>query len=137
MIVLLELGINKMRSHQRIYVKRSVDTQKMPLKWRILEPVKSKILDVWQDNAHKKGMSSPDGLIVCLNNSDINNLEYLFSNISWRNKNIGEYVIHPASKNDSPYFGKIVEQRIKEFEMFTLSKTQEIIEKANIELTTY
>lgn len=133
----VELGINKMRSHQRIYVKRSDDTQKMPLKWRVLEPVKAKMLDTWQNNAHKKGISSPDGLIVCLNNSDINNLEYLFANISWKDKNIGEYVIHPASKNDSPYFGKIVEQRMKECQMFTSVKTLEIIIKNDIKLVSY
>lgn len=132
-----ELGINKMRSHQRIYVKRSDNTQKMPLTWRILEPVKSKMLDVWQNNAHKKGMSSPDGLIVCLNNSDINKLEYLFANISWKNKNVGEYVIHPAYKNDSPYFGKIVEQRIKEYEMFTSSETLNTIINNDIKLVSY
>ena len=132
-----ELGINKMRSHQRIYVQRSDNSQKLPLKWRLAEPIKSRILDIWQHNAHKKGISSPDGLIVCLNGSDVNKLDYLFANISWKQKNIGEYVIHPATKNDSPYFGKIVEQRIKEFEMFTDSKTKEIIEQADIELTTY
>ena len=43
-----ELGITKMRSHQRIYVKGSDDSQKMSLKWRILEPFKSGMLDVWQ-----------------------------------------------------------------------------------------
>lgn len=132
-----ELGINKMRSHQRIYVQRSDNSQKLPLKWRLAEPIKSKILDTWQHNAHKKGISSPDGLIVCLNGSDVNKLDYLFANISWKQKNIGEYVIHPAIKNDSPYFGRIVEQRIKEYEMFTAGKTQEIIEQADIELTTY
>ena len=132
-----ELGIDKMRSHQRIYVKPSDNSQRMPLKWRMLEPVKSKMLDVWQNNAHKKGMTSPDGLVVCLNHSDINNLEYLFTNISWKNKSVGEYVIHPASKYDSPYFGKIVEQRIKEYEMFVSSRTKQMIEKANLELTTY
>ena len=133
----VELGINKMRSHQRIYVKRSDDTQKMPLKWRILEPVKSKMLDVWQNNAHKKGVSSPDGIIVCLNSLDVNKLEYLFTNISWKNKNVGEYVIHPASRNDSPYFGKIVEQRIKEYEMFTSDETKQIMKNAGLELATY
>lgn len=133
----VELGIYKMRSHQRIYVKRSDDTQKMPLKWRMLEPFKSKILDVWQNNAHKKGVSSPDGLIVCLNKLDINNLKYLFANITWKNKNIGEYVIHPASKNDSLYFGKIVDQRIKEYEMFTSEQTLNTIINNNIKLVSY
>lgn len=132
-----ELKINKMRSHQRIYVKSSNHAQKMPLEWRLLEPFKSKMLDIWQSNAHKKGISSPDGLIVCLNNSDINNLKYLFANISWKNKNIGEYVIHPASKSDSLYFGKIVEQRIKEYKMFTSVETLSIITDNDIELVSY
>ena len=132
-----ELGINKMRSHQRIYVKGSSNSQKMSLKWRLAEPIKSKMLDIWQSNAHKKGISSPDGLVVCLNNSDINNPEHLFANISWKNKNIGEYVIHPATENDSPYFGKIVEQRIKEYEMFTSPQTLDRITNNGIELVPY
>lgn len=131
------LGIYKMRSHQRIYVQGSDNSQKMPLVWRLAEPIKSKMLDIWQHNAHKKGISSPDGLIVCLNGADINKPEYLFKQIDWKDKSIGEYVIHPATGNDSPYFGKIVEQRIKEYEMFTSRKTKEIIERAGIELTTY
>ena len=36
-------------------------------------------------------------------------------------------MIHPAVENDSPYFGKIVEQRIKEYQMFTDNKTKDII----------
>ena len=132
-----ELGINKMRSHQRIYVKGSDNSQKMSLKWRLMEPLKSKMLDCWQGNAHKKGIVSPNGLIVCLNNNDINNLSYLFNNISWENNQIGEYVIHPATENDSPYFGKIIDQRIREYEMFTSIETKKLIEKANIELVSF
>ena len=130
-------NINKMRSHQRIYVPGSKKENKRSFIWRLLEPIKSRMLDVWQENAHKKGITSPDGLICCLNNDDINNPEYLFSHIDWRRATIGEYVIHPATENDSPYFGKIVEQRIKEYEMFTSDKTRENITKAGIELTTY
>ena len=132
-----ELGIDKMRSHQRIYVKGSDKSQKMPLTWRILEPIKSRMLNTWQHNAHKKGIASPDGLIVCLNKDDINKPEYLFGNIQWKKNQVGEYVIHPATENDSPYFGKIIEQRIREYKMFTSSQTKEILSEANIELTTY
>ena len=135
--VAAELGIQKMRSHQRIYVKGSDNSKKLPLTWRILEPVKSRMLNVWQNNAHKKGIDSPDGLIVCLNKDDINNPAYLFHNIGWKNKTVGEYVIHPATENDSPYFGKIVEQRINEFRMFTSSETKAVIANAGIELSTY
>ena len=110
-----ELGITKMRSHQRIYVQGSSDSNKMPLIWRLIEPMKSKMLDVWQHNAHKKGIASPDGLVVCLNKEDINIPGYLFRNIQWNSNEVGEYVIHPATENDSPYFGKLVEQRMKEY----------------------
>ena len=133
----VELGIHKMRSHQRIYVKGSDNSQKMPLLWRIAEPAKSKMLDVWQGNAHKKGVASPDGLIVCLNGSDVNKPEYVFKNIEWKDNNVGEYVIHPATENDSPYFGKIVDQRIREYELFSNLNTGEFIRKNKIELVSY
>ncbi len=132
-----ELGINRMRSHQRIYVKGSDKSQKMPLHWRLAEPVKSKMLDIWQNSAHKKGISSPDGLIVCLKRDDINNPEYLFRQIEWKNKNIGEYVIHPATENDSPYFGKIVDQRIKEYRQFTSNAQKKILVDCGLELVNY
>ena len=132
-----ELGINKMRSHQRIYVPQSQTDSLQPLKWRLIEPIKSKILDNWQENAHKKGIMSPDGLIVCLNNSDVNRLEYVFSNIQWKKSDIGEYVIHPAIDNDSPYFGNIVDQRIAEYKAFTANETVDYLKQANIRLVSY
>lgn len=132
-----ELGIKKMRSHQRIYVKGSDNSQKMPLLWRVAEPIKSRILDDWQNNAHKKGIASPDGLIVCLNSSDINKPEYLFRNIEWKDESVGEYVIHPATKNDSPYFGKIVNQRIREYQQYTSDVQRKIFQDCGLELVNY
>ena len=109
----------------------------MPLLWRIAEPAKSKMLDVWQGNAHRKGIASPDGLIVCLNGSDVNKPEYVFKHIEWKDHNVGEYVIHPATEHDSPYFGKIVDQRIREYKMFTSDKTACILEENNINLVNF
>ncbi len=133
----VELGINKMRSHQRIYVKGNGTSEKMPLKWRLAEPIKAKILDLWQHNAHKKGISSPDGLIVCLKSSDAGNIEYLFKNIGWNGKHIGELVIHPATENDSPYFGRIVEQRIREYNLFSNSSTLKKIQNNGIIISNF
>ena len=132
-----ENNINKMRSHQRIYVPGSTKGNERSFMWRFLEPIKSRMLDTWQKKAHKRGITSPDGLICCLNKNDINNTEYLFANIQWEKNNVAEYVIHPATENDSPYFGKIVEQRIREYEMFTSEETKNIITEASIDLTTY
>ena len=133
----VELGIHKMRSHQRIYVKGSDNSQKMPLLWRLAEPAKSKMLDVWQGNAHKKGIASPDGLIVCLNGSDVNKPEYVFQHIEWKDNSVGEYVIHPATEHDSPYFGKIVDQRIREYQQFTSEQQKRIFAESGFELTSY
>lgn len=135
--VAAELGIHKMRSHQRIYVSGSDRSDKMPLRWRLAEPVKHRILNVWQNNAHKKGIASPDGLIVCLNSSDINKPEYLFRNIAWKGKDVGEYVIHPATENDSPYFGKIVEQRIREYQQFTSDAQRKLFLDCDLQLVSY
>lgn len=132
-----ELGIMKMRSHQRIYVKGSDNTQQKSLAWRLMEPMKAEMLNVWQSNAHKKGIASPDGLIVSLNENDRNKPEYLFSHIEWKKNTIGEYVIHPATANDSPYFGKIVEQRLREYRLFTAEETSKILNDAGIRLVNF
>ena len=132
-----ELGIMKMRSHQRIYVKGSDNTQQKSLAWRLMEPMKAEMLNVWQSNAHKKRIASPDGLIVSLNENDRNKPEYLFSHIEWKKNTIGEYVIHPATANDSPYFGKIVEQRLREYRLFTAEKTSKILNDAGIRLVNF
>lgn len=135
--VACELGIGRMRTHKRIYVTPSAKANKRSLLWRIAEPIKSRMLGLWQKNARKKGISSPDGIIVALNKADSKNPEYFFSHINWQDCDIGEFVIHPATEKDSPYFGKIVEQRIKEYEMFTSPQTLNTIVNNDIKLVPY
>lgn len=126
-----------MRSHQRFYVKGKENKEQMSLTWRILEPVKSRMLDTWQANAHKKGMKSPNGLILCLDKADVYDLEYTFQHIDWKKSDFAEYVIHPATCNDSPFFGEIVDRRIWEYKAFTADETKKIISDAGIELIDY
>ncbi len=126
-----------MRSHQRIYVPASDGSCSMNRLWRVMEPLKSTLLSSWQNSAHKKGTLSPEGLIVCLNEKDKLNLEYVFNNIQWKDKSLAEFVIHPATENDSPYFGKIVEKRIDEYRIFSSPKTSIIIKNADIHLVNY
>lgn len=132
-----ELGIEKMRSHQRIYVAPSVNANKRSFVWRITEPIKSKLLNYWQKNANKKGISSPDGILVALNREDSKKTEYFFSHINWKDNDIGEFVIHPATEKDSPYFGNMVETRIEEYKLFSSLDTKKIIESAGLELSSF
>ena len=67
----------------------------------------------------------------------MNNIDYVFKNIQWGKHNVGEFVIHPATKNDSPYFGKIIDQRITEYELFSSEKTKKEIDSCGIQLVNY
>lgn len=131
------LGIERMRSHQRFYVRGNQNIEQMSTIWRLMEPLKSKMLNQWQKNAHKRGISSPNGLVLCLDKVDVYNLNYTFNNIEWKNKDCAEYVIHPATDNDSPYFGEIVDRRIWEYKAFTSDETKQIIQNADIQLIDY
>ena len=128
---------DRMRSHQRLYVAPNDKSDLMSLQWRIIEPFKSTLLNIWQGNAHKKGMKSPEGLILCINHSDVYKLDYVFNNIQWKQHRIGEYVIHPATEADSPFFGEIVDRRIWEYEAFTSETTAKIVKNAGIKLVNY
>lgn len=132
-----QLHIPAMRSHQRIYVPASDPNEKYPLLWRLIEPFKSKLIDYWQHKAHKRGMVSPEGLIVTMRDKDMNNIGYVFKNIKWGRHQVAEFVIHPATCNDSPFFGKIVDQRITEYKLFTDLKTLKEIGSCGIKLVNY
>lgn len=82
-------------------------------------------------------MSSPEGLIVTICPKDMNNIDYVFKNIKWGKHQVGEFVIHPATCNDSPFFGKIVDQRIVEYKLFSAENTLKEIKSCGIELANY
>lgn len=131
------LGIKKMRSHQRIHVPGSTNRSDRPTIWRIAEPVKSLMLDCWQNNAHKKGIASPDGMLVLIDRKDSGNPEYIFQHIQWGKRRVAEFVIHPAVACDSPYFGEIVDRRIREYRLFTSDSIKKVLDDAGIQLVNY
>lgn len=129
----IDLKINKMRSHDRVYVPAKGKAT-LTMARRIIEPVKRLVLKYWLYNAHKLGMSFPDGLITPLSDDDKLDIGYMFENISWNNRKIAELIIHPAVKNDSEYFGKITDKRIKEYHLFKDPEVIQIGKKNKIRL---
>lgn len=111
-------GIYKMRSHQRIYLPSSTKNS-MPFKWYVLNPIKTFIINRWQNKSKSDGVKSPEGLIVRLNDNDKLDIEYLCKHIKWNDKRIAELTIHPATDNDCIHFGDITEKRIKEYQAFS------------------
>ena len=132
-----ELKISKMRSHQRIYVRPKEGKGSYSLKWRMIEPVKSGILDSWQNKAHRAGISSPDGRICCLEDSDSHDVQYVMNHIRWGNKTVGEYAFHPAVECDSRFFGDMTDNRITEYAIATDKNTLRYIRDAGIELVNF
>ena len=135
--VSLELGIKKMRSHQRIFVPASNGKSDKSLKWKLTNPVKCRMLDAWQSGSKKLGVSSPDGILVRMNEADKLNLPYLLKNIKWKNNSIAELIIHPSVTPDCEYFGGITEGRVREYEAFFDPKIKMVAADNNIEIANF
>ena len=130
----LELGIKKMRSHQRIIVPSSNGKNDKSLKWLLTNSLKRMMLNSWQASSFKKGISAPDGLLVRMNENDKLNLPYLFGNIKWGNNEIAEIAIHPATDANDANFGEITGLRVKEYECFSSPEVLKVAERANLEI---
>lgn len=132
-----DLNIKKMRSHQRIYVRPKAGKGSYSLKWKIIEPIKARILDFWQNDAHKKGIASPDGRVCCLDSSDWHDMQYIINNIGWKGKTIGEFAFHPATECDSRFFGEMTDSRIAEYAIATDKSVLKYISDAGIQLVNF
>lgn len=135
--VAVKLGILKMRSHQRIYVAPKNGQGSYSKLWVIIEPAKAKLLDIWQNNAHRRGIASTDGRICCLEDSDSHDFAYVLNHIKWKKKSIGEIAIHPATECDSKYFGAMTENRLVEYKIATDISILEMAEKVGIEIVNF
>jgi predicted glycoside hydrolase/deacetylase ChbG (UPF0249 family) len=131
------LGINKMRSHQRVYIKPKDGKLTVPMKWILLEPVKLLIINHWKRVSLRSGIVSPDGIVTFFNEEDKLDLDYVFSSLNNRNAGFAEYVIHPAVRIDSEYFGSISEDRIIEYKLFTSNDTKYLVNNKNFKLVNF
>ena len=132
--VSLDLGITKMRTHQRIFVPSSTGKSDKSLQWTITNPIKQVMLHSWQAASAKKGVASPDGLLVRMNEEDKLNLPYLFTNIKWKGNEIAEIAIHPSTDGNNQYFGEITDLRVKEYECFSRPEVLDIAKNAHIQI---
>ncbi len=135
--VSLELGIRKMRSHQRIFVPASNGKSDKSLKWTITNPVKCRMLDAWQKKSKKLGVSSPDGILVRMNEADKLNLPYLLKNIRWKDNGVAELIIHPSVTPDCEYFGGITEGRVNEYKVYSNPEILSVAKKNNTEIANF
>lgn len=133
----IEFGINKMRSHQRIFVPASTGKSDKSLKWTLTNPIKCRMLDSWQKKSRQLGVISPDGILVRMNETDKLNLPYLLKNIRWKGNNVAELIIHPSVTPDCEYFGGITDGRVKEYKTFSDLSVKKIAEENGIKLVNF
>lgn len=114
----INLEIEKMRNHQRVFVKPT-NGYTTSIKWRLLNPLKGLVLEVWRSKAEKLGTYMPDGLLVFHNENEKFQLTSHLDNIKWHKANIAELVIHPAISGSHKYFGEVTNKRVKEYKYFS------------------
>ena len=123
-----------MRSHQRIYVDPKGTDSPLPLKWKLMEPVKSSLLNRWQGKLRKQGFAAPDGRLVYMNESDQNDIQHVLAHIRWKKDNaVAEMVFHPAVAVDSKFFGKMCDNRLTEYRTVTSRENVEALKASGIQ----
>lgn len=132
-----QVKINKMRSHDRIYVPSKSGQTSSSIIWILMEPIKKIIFTYWKKESKKMGILSPDGKICCLDEKDAHDLRYIISNIRWKHNQIAEFTIHPATQIDSPFFGGMTENRIIEYKMTIDPEIRQMIEYNDISLASF
>ena len=92
------------------------------------------MLNHWQADSARRGVSAPDGLLVRMNEEDKLNLPYLFANINWKGNDIAEIAIHPSTDANNKYFGEITDLRVKEYECFSNPEVLTAAKNARIQI---
>jgi len=133
----LSLNIRRMRSHQRIYVPSSTGKSDKSLKWTLTDPIKRRMLNLWQKKSYELGVQSPNGVLVIMLEKDKLNPEYVFGNIQWKKNTAAELVIHPSISAEGEFFGKITQARVDEFNLFSDNNIVSLAESFGVEISNF
>lgn len=128
--------IRRMRCQEKLYVAPS-GRDTMPLKWHLLNPVKSRIIRRWHAQSRRNGMRMPDGIVVCLDEEDEFDFAYLCKNLRWNGRETAEITIHPSTVGSGAYFGNLTEKRVREFRLYADAGLQRVADENGIALCGY
>ncbi len=113
--------IKATRTFQRVYF----DKKGLPLKTEIREFLVKNFFNIWFSSIRKRFVM-PRARVVSFDKTSKTEGDVLLDALKRDGRNFIEVVFHPATVADSPYFGNISSERVKEYE-FVSSK--EIYEK--------
>lgn len=104
-------GIKATRNFQRVYY----DKQGLGLKREIREFLVKSFFDIWF-NQIRKSFAMPSARLVSFHKISKTHGDVLLNALKKDGRNCIEIVFHPATIADSPYFGNISTERVKEYE---------------------
>lgn len=115
-----ELGVPAMRSHRRTTVPRG----RSALAYNVRHPaywLKGRVVARWADQAAVYGMALPAGRLLLIGYATewASLREGLARAKQHNGRSPLELVIHPATRIDSPRFGRLTDQRIRDYELFS------------------
>jgi len=122
-----ELGIPAMRSHRRTTIPRGesafIYNLRHPAYW-----IKGRVVARWADQAAAYGMALPVGrLLLPGYRMEWASLSEALQRVKQQNgRGPLELVIHPATQVDAARFGRLTEQRIRDYELF---RSADLIER--------
>lgn len=135
--VALELGIDKTRSFQRVYVKE----RRLPggLKGRLVELAKKIVFDVWFGKIiPKSGTKLPDARMIYFDDyQKTDDIKNIADNVCWNGKEIVEMVVHPATVANYHSFGGLTDIRLREWKMFSDPETLKYLNNHGIEMVNF
>lgn len=133
----LELGITRMRSHNKIIVRSS--GQNRPRINSISDYLKTIVIASWNRYARKKGARMPDGVLTFENHFDKYNIKECFLGkcSSSSDASIAEMIIHPSTSAKGEFLGSIREGRVKEYNAYKNRLLIDDLKDRNIELSNY
>ncbi len=133
----LELGINKTRSFQRVYVKE----RRLPggFKGKVIELAKKIVFDVWFGHIiPKSGTKLPNGRMFYFDDyQKTENIKNIADNVCWKDKEIVEMVAHPATVANYHSFGVLTDVRLKEWKLFSDPATLKYLNDHGIEVVNF
>ena len=130
----MELGIFRMRCHNRIYLKgrESVKSDE-----GLKEVVKKYIFRHWYGKALRKGMLMPAGIIYFTIPEDRYSFAQTSGDIAWSDGQVIEMYVHPSKTAYNVFFGAVTDDRVKDYELCRDHKLIRLLKDSNIEVADY
>ena len=128
-----ELGINKTRNFQRVYI----DKHLLSFKKRILEFFKRIIANLYFGLVISKKFIMPSSRLFTIDVTSKLDFDKLCDVILKSKKDCIEIVVHPSTNDNGPWFGTISKERIMEYNFFSDDTLAERFLKKGIEIINF